>query len=165
MSGRAGVRHRPRLTFWLTFFLSYMLPLFFSGMLSYLVGMQRRTSRCIPCKRDNSRFLHYLKNRSIMPLGVFLVFIFFLFLHKSLCCGYSVKAFQQGNTIEYPQHMLPWRNEKNINTFQLKNLPYLEILSYDYVCLSFTEIDICNMIYFYFFQNQQKYTGILGQDI
>ena len=54
MSGQAGVGRRPWLTFWLPFFLSYMLPLFFSGLLSYLVGMQRRTSRCIPCKRDNS---------------------------------------------------------------------------------------------------------------
>ena len=48
MSGRLGGR-RSRLTFWLTFFQSYMLPLFFSGLLSYLVGMKRRTSRCFPC--------------------------------------------------------------------------------------------------------------------
>ena len=70
MSGRAGVGRRPRFTFWLTFFQSYMLPLFFNGLLSYLVGMKRRTSRCFTCKRDNS----YSKNPSIMPLGVFLVF-------------------------------------------------------------------------------------------
>ena len=36
-----------------------MLPLFFSGLLSYLVGMKRRTSRGVECKRDNSHFLHY----------------------------------------------------------------------------------------------------------
>ena len=70
---RAGVGRRPRLTFWLTFFQSCMLPLFFSGLLSYLVGMERRTISCFPCKRDNSHFLHYLKNLSIMPLGIFLV--------------------------------------------------------------------------------------------
>ena len=51
---------RPRLTFWLIFFLSYILPLFFSGLLSYLVGMKRRTSRSVTCKRDNSFFLHYV---------------------------------------------------------------------------------------------------------
>ena len=43
--GRAGIRRHPRFTFWLTIFPSYMLPLFFSGLLSYLVGMKRRTSR------------------------------------------------------------------------------------------------------------------------
>ena len=44
-----------------------MLPLFFSGLLSYLVGMKRRTgrhvgckSRCVTCKRDNSHFVMYL---------------------------------------------------------------------------------------------------------
>ena len=35
-------------------FQSYMLPLFFSGLLSYLVGMKWRTSRRVACKRDNS---------------------------------------------------------------------------------------------------------------
>ena len=64
--------HRPGLTFWLTFFQSYMLPLFFSGLLPYLVGMKRRTSRCFQCKRDNSHF-HYFKNPSKIPLGIFLV--------------------------------------------------------------------------------------------
>ena len=49
-----------------------MLPLF-SGLLSYLVEMKRRTSRCFTCKRDSSHFLPYLKNPSIMPLAVFLV--------------------------------------------------------------------------------------------
>ena len=63
MSRRAGrqasgvVRGLP---FWLTFFQSCMLPLFFSGLLSYLVGMKRRTRRCVTCKRDNSHFLRYV---------------------------------------------------------------------------------------------------------
>ena len=76
----------PKFTFCLTFFQSYMLPLFFSGLLSYLVGMKRSTSRHVICMRDNSHFLHYvlisrrprftlwltfLKNPSILPLGVF----------------------------------------------------------------------------------------------
>ena len=51
-----------------------MLPLFFNGLLSYLVGMKRRTSRCFACKRDNSYFLRYLKNPSIMPLDCFSCF-------------------------------------------------------------------------------------------
>ena len=52
MSGRPG-GHRPRFTcaFWLTnFFQSDMLPLFFSGLLSYLVGMKGRTSSRVACK-------------------------------------------------------------------------------------------------------------------
>ena len=52
-----GVGHHPRLNFWLTFFQSYMLSLFLSGMLSYLVGIKRRTGRRVTCKRDNSHFL------------------------------------------------------------------------------------------------------------
>ena len=51
---------RPRFTFWLTFFQSCMLPLFFSGLLSYLVGMKRTTSRCVTCKKDNPHFVHYV---------------------------------------------------------------------------------------------------------
>ena len=51
-------RVSPRFTFWLTLFQSYMLPLFFNGLLSYLVGMKRRTSsRRVTCKRDNSPFV------------------------------------------------------------------------------------------------------------
>ena len=50
----------PRFTFWLIVFQSCMLPLFFSGLLSYLVGMKRRTSRCVMCKRDNSHFVRYV---------------------------------------------------------------------------------------------------------
>ena len=42
------------------FFQSYMLPLFFSRSLSYLVGMKRRTSMHVAYKRDNSPFLRYV---------------------------------------------------------------------------------------------------------
>ena len=52
-------RH-PRFTFWLIYFQRDMLPLFFSGLLSYLVGMKRRTSRHVACKRDNSHFLCFV---------------------------------------------------------------------------------------------------------
>ena len=56
----SGVGGCPRFTFWLTFSQSCMLPLFFRGLLSYLVGMKRRTSRCAACKRDNSHFVRYV---------------------------------------------------------------------------------------------------------
>ena len=29
---------------------------------------------------------------------------FFLFLHKNICCGYSLEAPQLGTSNEYPQH-------------------------------------------------------------
>ena len=41
--------------------------------LSYLVGMKTRTCRHVASKGDNTHFLHYLKNQSIMLLGIFLV--------------------------------------------------------------------------------------------
>ena len=53
--------------------------------------------------------------------------IFFLFLHKSICCGYSLEVPQWGTSNEYLQHMFSWRNKKNINTFWLKNMPNLEL--------------------------------------
>ena len=65
----SGVGHCPKR---LTFFQSYTLPLSFSGLLSYLVGMKRRTIRRFTCKRVNSHILRYLKTQSIMPLGIFL---------------------------------------------------------------------------------------------
>ena len=40
--------------------------------------------------------------------------ISFSFLHKNICCGYSLEAPQQGASNEYPQHMFSWRNRKNI---------------------------------------------------
>ena len=33
------------------------------------------------------------------------VFIFFLFLNKNICCGYSLEAPRRGASNEYPQHM------------------------------------------------------------
>ena len=60
MFGRVGIGRHPRFTFWLTFFQSYILTLFFSVLLSYLVGMKRRTNRHVMCKRDDSHFLHYV---------------------------------------------------------------------------------------------------------
>ena len=59
MGGRLGSSQVNRLVIF--FFQSYMLPLLFSGVLSNLVGMKRRTSRCFTRKGDNSHFLRYLK--------------------------------------------------------------------------------------------------------
>ena len=42
------------------------------------------------------------------------VLIFFLFLRKNICCGYSLEATHRGASNEYPQHMFLWRNKKNI---------------------------------------------------
>ena len=36
--------------------------------------------------------------------------IFFLFLHKNICCRYSLEAPHSGGASnEYPQHMFSWR--------------------------------------------------------
>ena len=43
--------------------------------------------------------------------------IFFLFLHKNVCCGYSLEAPHQGTSNEYPQHMFSWRNKKKYQYF------------------------------------------------
>ena len=40
--------------------------------------------------------------------------ISFLFLHKSLCYGYSFEVPRRGTSNEYPQHRFLWRNKKNI---------------------------------------------------
>ena len=45
-----------------------------------------------------------------------------LFLHKYMCCGYS---------LEVPQHMFSWINKIKMNRFRLKNKPYLELYTYD----------------------------------
>ena len=83
---RSGIGLRPRFTFWLTFFQSCMLHLFFSGLLSYLVGVKRRTSRCVTCKRDNSHFVMYLSPlTSGRPRFTFLVNLFF----KVVCYLFS----------------------------------------------------------------------------
>ena len=80
----------PRFTFCLTFFQSYMLLLFISGLLSYLGGMKRRASRHVMCKRDNSHFLHmYL---SPLTSAVYLlVNLFEKPVHNAIrhfsCCG------------------------------------------------------------------------------
>ena len=50
--------------------------------------------------------------------------IFFLFLHKYICCGYSLEA-PPRSTSEYPYHIFSWRNKKDISIFWMKKVPYL----------------------------------------
>ena len=50
--------------------------------------------------------------------------IFFLFLLKNICCGYSLEVPWWGASNEYPQHMFSWRNKKDISIFRMKKAPY-----------------------------------------
>ena len=36
------------------------------------------------------------------------------FLHKNMCCGYSLEVPQRGTSNEYPIHIL-WRNKKKLS--------------------------------------------------
>ena len=54
---------------------------------------------------------------------------FFLFLREHVCCGYSLEVPHQGASKEYPQYMFSCRNKKNIDTFWMKKVPYLELCS------------------------------------
>ena len=42
------------------------------------------------------------------------LFVFFLFFHKNIYCGYSLEAPQWGASNEYPQYMFTRRNKENI---------------------------------------------------
>ena len=56
------------------------------------------------------------------------VLIFFLFLHKNICCGYWLEVPHWGTSNEYPQPMFSrtyvWRNKKN---YLLDAHPYLDL--------------------------------------
>ena len=43
-----------------------------------------------------------------------IVLTFFLLRDKNICCGYSLEAPWWGNSNEYPQHTISWRNKKHI---------------------------------------------------
>ena len=51
----------------------------------------------------------------------------FLFLHENVCCGYSLEAPRRGASNEYPQHMFPWRNKKNIMCIPPLICSYVEV--------------------------------------
>ena len=57
------------------------------------------------------------------------MYLYFLFLHKNICCGFSLELPHQGDSKEYPQHMFLMRNKKNINEFSFeKKVSYLGLL-------------------------------------
>ena len=49
---------------------------------------------------------------------------FFLFLHKNLCCGYSLESPWRSESNEYPQHIFfLWRTDENYPLIISKYLP------------------------------------------
>ena len=56
------------------------------------------------------------------------VLISFLFLHKNVCCGYSLEVPQRGTSDEYPQHTFLWRNKEYLlDTHSYLNLCTIQI--------------------------------------
>ena len=55
----------------------------------------------------------YLESRGIVKDEYLVIILgyFFLFLHKNICCGYSLEVLHQGASNEYPKHvfMANWR--------------------------------------------------------
>ena len=43
----------------------------------------------------------------------------FLFLRRTICCGYSLEAPRQSASNEYQQHMFSWRNKKMLCGYPL----------------------------------------------
>ena len=84
-----------------------MLPLFFSGLLSYIVGMERRTSKSLLCKRDNS-----LSSFVISPDIRGLPFGYFFFFSK-LYVTFILQliAFIFGRDEEEDQCVTPLKSE------------------------------------------------------
>ena len=80
--------------------------------------------------------------------------IFFLFLEKNICCGYSLEGPQQGASNEYPQHMFSSRNKKNISIFRMKKAPYLLLWMYEDANL--LTLLICSISQIVFLKIQQK---------
>ena len=64
------------------------------------------------------RYIFFHKSIATDKRGIHI--IFFLFLHKNICCGYSLEAPHWGTSNEYPQHMFSWRNKKDISIFRKK---------------------------------------------
>ena len=52
---------------------------------------------------------------------------FSLFLHKNLCCGYSLESPRRGDSNEYPQHMFLWRTDENYPSI-INQIPSLSVL-------------------------------------
>ena len=68
-----------------------------------------------PCCKNNSPLpLPYHIAPDKMYFFQLKIIDIFLFLHKNICCGYSLEVPHWGTSNEYPQHMFLWRNKKNI---------------------------------------------------
>ena len=50
---------------------------------------------------------------------------FCLFLHKTICCGYSLESPCRGDSNEYPQYMFLWRIDENYPSIVIKYPLYL----------------------------------------
>ena len=92
-------RHRSRVTFWLTLFLSDMLPLFLSGK---------------PRLITKTRLFNLLK---ILPpkikvnFQIKILIFFFIFLAQNIDCGYSLEPPRRGGSNEYQQSMFSSKNK------------------------------------------------------
>ena len=58
---------------------------------------------------ERCRYMSYYSQLQIIS-GIHI--LFFLFLLKNIHYGYSLEVHWLGTSIEYPQHMLLWRNKK-----------------------------------------------------
>ena len=47
------------------------------------------------------------------------------FLHKNICCGYSLESPCKHDSKEYTQHMFLWRTDENYSLIIIKYPPYL----------------------------------------
>ena len=79
---------------------------------------------------------------------------FFLFLHKNICCGYSLEAPRRGASNEYTQHMFLWRNGENYPRIITKYSSLTSPLNYNDIkteiirlnCLSKLETNLEDML-------------------
>ena len=65
--------------------------------------------------------------------------IVFLFLNKSICCGYSSEAPRRGASNEYHKIYFCLRNKKDIGIFQMKKAPYLLLWYFMHILLPVTD--------------------------
>ena len=102
--------------------------------LSYGIAYSQTTSIHIQMKpiKWKGIFEQFWQSCTLLQIRDGIHIIFFLFLHKNICCGYSLEAPCWGASNEYPQHMFSWRNKKHISTFLMKK----KCLIWNYACIS-----------------------------
>ena len=115
-----------------------MLPFFFNGLLSscsYLVGMERRTSRCITCKRDNSFRWLFEKpvHNAIRRFSCF--FFFFFFVYWNSYCKNGCVPIQRWKS---PRQKLGWEG-RGVGSVKMLIVWQLVINEYQpFICVSLT---------------------------